>query len=1194
MFKEFFNRELAHAFRRPMIYIFVLAFFIIGFATMANDDFVRIAVGNVHKNSPYAITTLTIYITIFSILVGTAFFNNAALKDIQNNFHEILFSTPIKKYNYFFGRFLSALLLSTIPFIGLFLGMYLGAKIGPTMDWIDQERLGDFYFQTFVNNYLLFVLPNMLFTGAVVFALASKWKNTVISFLGAFLIIIAYQMSGILMSDIDNEQIAALLDIFGMRTYTIDTKYYTPIEKNILNPDFQGILLYNRLIWLAMSTLVLLLAYKFFSVKLNSGKVKKEKVKKAKIESNSFSKLPKLAIQFNTKTNWVQFKSFFKINFLSVIKSVTFKILFLIASIILIVNLFGGFEYYGLQSFPVTYKMMDQISNISTLFILIILVFFSGELVWRERESRINEVIDASPHISTVSLLAKATTLVTITLAFYFFFLLASILYQVGTGYTQIELGVYLQHHFLADFPNHIMTAFLLIFIQVMVNNKYIGYFASIVFFFAVEMILSAFDISSNLFYFGASPNILYSDMNGFGPGLTGNYWFSTYWLLFSTILLLLAGSVWIRGNGSSLVRRIKTAYKTSTRTFTMILGLFLISWISVGSFIYYNTKVLNEFKSGDEREQLAADYEKKYKQYETMAIPSITDIKYKVDIFPHKRDVYVESDMMLVNKSTDVIDSIFYTIDEAWDPEISIANATLATTDSTYGFWKFALSKPLLPSDSIAIQIKTKYLTEGFKNGRGNTSIVDNGTFLNNFSILPQIGYDAQIELSDKSTRKKFDLAPKERIPKLEVTCSEKCRINYLTDGRSDWVNVETYISTAEDQLAIAPGSLVKEWNKEGRNYYHYKVDHKSQNFYSFISADYEVATRKWNGIDLEVYYAEKHAYNVELMLDAIQSSLEYYTHNFGPYYHKQSRIIEFPRYSSFAQAFPGTMPYSESLGFIIDMKEGDNNFIKAVIAHEMAHQWWAHQEVSANMQGATMLTESFSEYSSLMVMKQDVDDMGMKKFLKYNFNRYLRGRSSETKKEVPLYKVENQGYIHYGKGSLILYALQDYIGEEKVNLAMQQFLSQYAYQDGPYPTSLDFLNILEPIVPDSLNYLIQDWFKDITLYDFRLKDAHYSIRKNNRYLVEMELESYKLKADTIGNETNVAINDWVDVGVYADSEEEELLYHKRVKIDKEKMTISFEVDRLPARAAIDPRRILIERRYEDNSKRLTLKKKR
>jgi aminopeptidase N len=319
--------------------------------------------------------------------------------------------------------------------------------------------------------------------------------------------------------------------------------------------------------------------------------------------------------------------------------------------------------------------------------------------------------------------------------------------------------------------------------------------------------------------------------------------------------------------------------------------------------------------------------------------------------------------------------------------------------------------------------------------------------------------------------------------------------------------------------------------------------------------------------------------------MLDAIQTSLEYYTENFGPYYHEQARIIEFPRYATFAQAFPGTMPYSEAFGFIIDMEDTTkNNVVNAVIAHEMAHQWWAHQVIGANMQGGTMLSESFAEYSSLMVMKQKKDDLGMKEFIKYDFNRYLRGRGSEREKELPLYQVENQGYLHYGKGSLILYALQDYIGEDKVNQAMRDFLAEYRYAEPPYPTSLDFIKHLEPQVPDSLDYLIEDWFKQITLYDFRLKEATFQAQEDGSYLVELKLENKKIYADSIGNETEVPLKDWVDIGIFEDSEAEKPILMKRLNLSSGEQTLTFTVDTKPVKAAIDPKRLLIERVYDDN----------
>src|SRR5690606_21974120 len=145
----------------------------------------------------------------------------------------------------------------------------------------------------------------------------------------------------------------------------------------------------------------------------------------------------------------------------------------------------------------------------------------------------------------------------------------------------------------------------------------------------------------------------------------------------------------------------------------------------------------------------------------------------------------------------------------------------------------------------------------------------------------------------------------------------------------------------------------------------------------------------------NIEIYYQEGHEYNLERMINSIKKSLDYYTKHFSPYQHKQVRIIEFPRYNSFAQSFPNTIPYSESIGFIT--KVGDEpekiDVPFYVTAHEVAHQWWAHQVIGGNVQGAVLMSETMSQYSALMVMEKEYGKKAMKKFLKYEMDKYLQG---------------------------------------------------------------------------------------------------------------------------------------------------------------------------------------------------------
>ncbi len=1190
MFKEFFIKELGSALMRPMIYIFTLLMALAGALIVIFGDDIG-STGNVFVNSPHTISNLIAGFSMLSLLFSTAFFNNAALRDYKYNFSEILFSTPIHKLGYYFGRFTGALLLSTIPLCGIYIGFLIGAELGPLTGEIEADRIGPFFFENFINSYFLFILPNMFFSGAIIFAIATKWKNTIISFVGTIIILVASSIAGTLTSDIDSETLGGLADIFGAKAFRIDTKYFTPNDKNEFGATFNGILLMNRLLWTSIGLVIMFASYFSFSFIAKNQKIKKPKKTKDAIQNSPLLNRPKTATTFNLKTSTAQFISFFKLNFFSITRSNLFKILFILCAILLTVNLWGGFDYMGLQSYPVTYKMMGAVNGLSSFFVLIILVFFSGELVWRDRGNHINEVIDATPHNSTVSLMAKTLSLIGVGTILNLFFIVVAIIYQLANGFTNIQIGLYFQDFMYSAFPMYVIWSCVFVFIQILINKKYLGYFVAILVVFLLDILMVIFELQSNMLSIGAGTSYLYSDMNGFGAALAGNNWFNLYWILFGILTLTIGGLIWVRGVTFGFKNRLKSAKKHLTPKYALGLTTVLVLWLATASFVYYNTKVLNTFKSSDEIEQGQVRYEKDYKKYEGIAQPKATDIKYVIDIFPEERRLLAKSAIILQNMTNETIDSLHYTTDDSWNMKIHLRNAELVFEDKELGYFIYKLDKPLAPNEKMGLIVEASYAGKGFENSVSNTSVAKNGTFINNFSILPSFGYSNQYEIRSKSDRKEYGLPPKERMPKLQTNCNEHCYNNYLSNGSSDWVNVETYISTSNDQIAIAPGTLVKEWTDDNRNYYHYKVDYKAQNFFNFMSARYEVARKKWNGIDIEVYYDKAHSYNIDMMTNAIEKSLEYYTKNFGPYYHKQARIVEFPRYATFAQAFPGTMPYSESFGFITNLEdEKKNNVIDAVIAHEMAHQWWAHQVVGATMQGATMFSESFAEYSSLMVMKNELnDDMKMKNFLKYDYDKYLMGRAFEQKKELPLYEVENQQYIHYGKGSVILYALQDYIGEQKVNNAMKSFLEEYRYAKPPYPTSLDFLRHLDNEVPDSLKYLVTDWFKEITLYDYRLKEASVATLKNGKYEVTMKVEAHKFKADTIGAQTELEqFNDWVDIGVYSDAEEENLMFYKRVQFNAKELSFTFEVDEKPIKAAIDPRRMLIERDIKDNVKTL------
>jgi hypothetical protein len=615
------------------------------------------------------------------------------------------------------------------------------------------------------------------------------------------------------------------------------------------------------------------------------------------------------------------------------------------------------------------------------------------------------------------------------------------------------------------------------------------------------------------------------------------------------------------------------------------------VLFAATGVWIFYNTKVVNTVLAEEDQDKLAADYEKTYKANEHLPQPRITAADYKIDIFPERRAAVMQGDQIIENKTGQPIPVLHVTYPSTdFETAISIDGASLKSDDWRLRYRVYDFNPPLAPGEKRHMRFTVKREPRGFENTVGVLQVVENGTFFNN-QAAPQIGYQVQQELQDRNKRKKHGLKEKDLMPALEDNCTVHCMDTYLSNS-SDWVDVHTVISTSPDQIAIAPGSLRREWSENGRRYFEYALDHFSLDFYSFLSAHYEVLRKDWNGIKLEVYYLKDQPWNVPRMMNSMEKSFAYYTKNFGPYAHKQARILEFPRVARFAQAFPGTMPYSESIGFITDLSDSDAiDMVFYVVAHEMGHQWWAHQVVGANMQGATLLSESMAQYSALMVMEKEYGRDQMRKFLKYEMDNYLRSRGREFLKERPLEKVDaNQGYVHYNKGSVVMYYLKEMIGEEAVNRALRKVLAKYRYAEPPYPTSRALIDALREETPAEYQYLLKDLFSDITLFSNRALAANAARRPDGKYDVTIEVEAKKFKADDQGNETEVPVNDWIEVGAFAKPEKGKkygkTLHRERIRMGPGKATYTFAVDQVPDKAGIDPFLLLIDRIPDDNMK--------
>jgi len=1188
MFAHIFAFEIRYWLRSWMLWIFFLVIGTLIFGAVSSDHVtIGDAITNTHHNAPFVIQTFYSFIAFFTILMATAFVNSAAARDFSFNTHQIIFSTPMRRFDFLLGRFLGATIVSVIPMLGVSAAILLAKH----MPWVDPDRWGPIVWRAHAYGILVFAIPNTLFLAAILFAVAILARNEIVSFVAALILLVGYAASDALFQNQERAKLGALVDPFGIRAFSYVSKYWTVAEKNTISAGLSGVLLWNRLLWLGVGVAVFAFAYYRFSFAERRTKARSDSAENVK---GLVAAIPIPNVSFHDAP-FSKYLASVRIHFWGVVKSTAFIVIMLAALLNCIPSVaFNAAQGYGNSTFPVTYWILDIIAGTFYAFLIALITYYAGVLVWKDRDTRMDEISDSLPSPEWVSYAARLTALLGILAIVLSVVMASAITIQAALGYDRFQIGLYLKELFIRDGSLFLFFAVLAFFIHVLAPNKYVGYFAYIAFLITNAFIWRPLNVSTNLVRFAARPRVTYSDFFADAPYRLGWDWYSVYWLFFCALLAIASVMLWPRGKQATWAERFGNAKLRFTGAWVALGVVCLLAFGSVGAWAYYNTKILNQYTAPQDALRLQADYEKAYKQFDKVEMPRLRSVKYNIQIFPETRNLIMDADAVIQNPYSHPLDEIHFTLNRQYDATITIPGATLAKDDKRLYYQIYRFSPPLPAGESRTAHLTVKTNTRGFENQLSDTSVVQDGTFFNN-AIGPLIGYSAGNELTDPRDRKKYGLGDQQLMLPLERNCTTDCMETYI-GGRTDWADMETVISTSADQIAVAPGSLVREWQEGGRRYFQYKLDHPSLGFAEFISARYEIAREDWHGIKVEVYYIKEHPWNVPRMLKSVEKSLDYFTKNFGPYYHKEARIIEFPRVAQFAQAFPGTMPYSESIGFIANLDNPDDiDMVYYVVAHEMAHQWWAHQVIGANMQGGTLLSETMAQYSALMVMEKEYGRDIMRKFLRFEMDRYLSSRGRERQKEQPLLTVEaQQGYIHYRKGSVVLYYLKEMIGEDAVNRALRRIVERYAYAQPPYPTSWALVDEFAKETPPELQYLIKDLFEDITVFSNRTLEATAEKRPDGKYDVTLQIDTHKFKADAKGNETEVPLNDWIEVGAFAKPEKNKkygkTLYRQRVHLTSAKSTQTFTVDELPDQAGVDPFVLLIDRIPDDNVKKVDI----
>lgn len=1147
----------------------------------------------VNANATFYIVGVAVIGGVIWLVMGATIAGEAAARDVQTRMHPLTYSTPVTKLSYLGGRFLAALAVNTLLIISVPLGVLLAFHLP-----MDQGQLGPFMPWAYLSVLLSILLPNAFIATSLQFTFAALSRHVMTSYFASLVLAIFPQVIAISVANLFGKwELVELLDPIGIAGIIgSELKTWTVADKNTRLIPLEGVFLWNRILWLGIAVCALLLTYFRFSFTHHVTKrwlgLFKRKTKVQTITSeetlvivgSTAIAVPKVQRSFGFATWFRQTLAIAWASFRKIARNPVG--LTLVGAIALTSAMFGSriITQFSIPMLPTTQKVLAYltapVADINTPWVVIplLIMYFGGALVWNDRDARLSDIADAAPVPEWALFTGKFLGLCFVIFVWMALLMAGGILMQIGLDYDNFQTGLYMQTLFGLQLVNYSLFALLVLVVYVVVNQKYIGSLVVLLVFIFIAF-PSTFRVDHNMLIFGADPGWWYTDMRGFGNTIWPWLCFKIYWIAWALLLAVVARLVWPRGREQGLRNRIKAAKRGFTRSTMWVTISASVLIMITGGFIFYNTNVLNEYLTGSEIYERHAEYELRYGKYRNTPQPQLIATKLNVEIYPDQQQVDIRAAYTLVNKDSLAIDSIHLgSVSNIELREVKFSRqAEGVVIDKELCHHIYALQQPLRPGDSIQVNFVVNFKQRGFRQSGTNELVVNNGTYFTNYDLFPAIGYQRYRELNNAVIRKKYKLAARPALPSLDDREARKKSMG--TDQNS----LEVIVGTVKNEVAVAPGILHRSWTESNRRYFHYKTEAPIGPEFAILSSNYSVHQDFWNDVAIRIYYHPGHAMHLDRMLRSVKESLDYFTRQFGPYPYDHLTIVERAGSGSGASADASMINYGEQYSLLHpDDSPSGFDLPYYILAHEVAHQWWGIARLTpAHVEGGGVLIEGLAVYSGMQVLEKNYGEHHLQQYVSYLHSAYEMPRSLAT---PPLLRAD-ETFLYYRKGGLAMHALSKYIGNESVNDALRSLLQKRTSGDITMPTTLDLYHEIQKVTPDSLDYMLKDFFETNTYWRLKTKQFAAVQTQAGSWEVTLKIMADKVVVDSTGSESPVSMNDWLEVGIFEKGKSlDQPLYLQRHRIRSGEQTIKVIVPRKPERGGIDPNNLTIDLRRDDN----------
>jgi ABC-2 type transport system permease protein len=472
--------EIRYQLRNPVFWVSIAIFFLLGFGITASENVSIGTPGGVHENAPYAIAVATAILTLFYLFVVTAFVANAIVRDETSGFAPIVRATSVTNGQIVLGRFLGGLIIAWLGYLAVPIGMWAGS----IMPWVDQETIGPQKLAYYAWNFALFAIPNVLLISALLFALATMLRSMMAAYIGAVLLVMGYAVTtSVVGQKIEYRQTFARWEPLGNGALREATRYWTQSEMNSRLVELSGTMLFNRIYAVILALLFLGFTVWRFSMterapsKRRLRRLAKREARAAKVAAVAPALDGGAVVARNSRpSRWIQFMARLRIEVRQVLTSPGLIVLSLFAIANAAAGLWLSQSAYGTTDHPTLAATVTAVRNQFQIIILMIAVFYGGELVWRERDRKLNEIIDSTPVPSWVITVPKIIAVFAVLLIINLMGMLTGLFYQLVEHAPQLGVPQYFGWFILPAAIDGLLIAVLAVIAQVISPNKYVGW----------------------------------------------------------------------------------------------------------------------------------------------------------------------------------------------------------------------------------------------------------------------------------------------------------------------------------------------------------------------------------------------------------------------------------------------------------------------------------------------------------------------------------------------------------------------------------------------------------------------------------------------------------------------------------------------------------------------------------------------